>query len=205
MALKLDLHLHTHYSPDSWLSLKSLVRSVVRKKIDGVAVTDHDTLRGALKLREMAPPFKVIIGEEVSSSDGDIIGLFLNKTIPAGLSAEATIEKIKAQGGLVAIPHPFDRVRSCRLKLKKLQALADQIDMIEVFNGRTLWPQAAQKAQRFAKQRQLPQVAGSDAHSQFELAKAYTIIEDFQGPLDFLENAKKPKWLMDTILFGIIP
>lgn len=193
MALKIDLHLHTHYSKDSWLTLESLIKEVKKSGLDGVAVTDHDTIKGALKLKAMDPPFKVIVAEEIFSQAGDIIGYFLKQEIPHRLSAEETIKRIKAQGGLVSIPHPFDRIRRCRLRKNTLEKFIDQIDLIEVFNGRTLWPQAAAQAKQFAQRYQLPQVAGSDAHSSFELGRSYTEIEDFEGPIDFMAKVKTAK------------
>ena len=193
MALKIDLHIHTNFSKDSWLSLKSLVQQAVKKGLDGVAVTDHDCLKGALKLRELNPPFKVIVAEEVYSKEGDIIGYFLSEEIPHLLSAEETIKRIKAQGGLVAIPHPFDRIRRCRMKKNKLMELVDQIDLIEVFNGRTLWPKAAARAREFAQRHNIAQIAGSDAHSKYELARSYIEIDDFDGPIDFMEKVSQAK------------
>ena len=193
MALKLDLHIHTHYSSDSWLSLKALINNIKSKGLSGVAVTDHNTMRGAFKLKNLNPPFKLILAEEVKSKSGDIIGYFLQKEIPKGLCAEETIKRIKAQGGLVAIPHPFDLLRSCRMKIEKLHQIIDQIDLIEVRNSRTLWPGATLRSIKFAREHLKPQIAGSDCHSRFELGQAYTEIEDFKDSQDFLIKARQAK------------
>ena len=109
--VRVDLHNHTHYSPDSILTPKQFVREARRRRLDVVAVTDHNTIRGALAVRELAD-FPVIIGEEVRSEDGEILGLFLSEEIPKGLSAGDTIARIKDQGGIVGVPHPFDSLRS---------------------------------------------------------------------------------------------
>ena len=193
MVLKLDLHIHTHFSSDSWLSLETLIKQIQKKGLNGVAVTDHDTIRGAKKLKELNPPFKVIVAEEISSQSGDIIGYFIENEIEPDLTAEETIRQIKAQGGLVAIPHPFDKIRACRLKKDKLLKLIDQIDLIEVFNGRTLWPGAAKIAKNLAKQYDLGMIAGSDAHSKYELGTSYIEMADFTDKEDFMNKVKQAK------------
>src|SRR3990172_6711596 len=107
---RIDLHTHTHYSPDGIPSPKRFVEACHRKGLTCVAVTDHNTIRGALAVKEIAP-FTVIVGEEIRSSEGEIIGLFLGEEVHAGLPAEETIERIRAQAGLVSLPHPLDRFR----------------------------------------------------------------------------------------------
>ena len=106
--LKADLHVHSEYSPDSESSLVDIIEHCTAKGINCIAITDHNEIAGAIELKNIAP-FTVIVGEEILSSSGEIIGLFLTEHIPAQLSAEETIRRIKDQGGLVLIPHPFDR------------------------------------------------------------------------------------------------
>ena len=108
--LKADFHMHTRYSPDSDMSPERLVRKCLQVGLNCIAVTDHNTIEGALRVRQVAE-FTVIIGEEVGTSDGEVTGLFLNETVPSGLSAVETAKRIKEQGGLVSLPHPFDRFR----------------------------------------------------------------------------------------------
>ena len=111
--MRADLHMHSHFSPDSEVSPEAMAKRCADVGLDYVAVTDHNTIEGSLAVREIAP-FGVIIGEEVASASGEITGLFLNETIPAGLTALQTVERIKDQVGLVSIPHPFDRFLSTR-------------------------------------------------------------------------------------------
>jgi predicted metal-dependent phosphoesterase TrpH len=189
---KIDLHVHTCYSKDSWLSFGSLISTAEKKGLNCLAITDHNTIQGAIKLKKIAP-FKVIIGEEITTQEGEIIGYFLKNEIPTHLSLEATINQIKNQGGLVAIPHPFDKARRCRIKKQALQKIIEQVDLIEVYNARTVWPGAEKKAQKLAQKMGLFQTAGSDAHTHFELGRAFLEIEDFNGPEDFLRQLNSAK------------
>jgi hypothetical protein len=183
-SIRVDLHNHTHYSPDSILSPKQFVREAMRRRLDAVAVTDHNTIRGALPVRELAD-FSVIIGEEVRSKDGEILGLFLSEEIPKGLSAGDTIARIKDQGGIVGVPHPFDSLRSA-LREDELLAHIDQIDFIEGLNARMVFPSHNEKAREFAAARNLPVTAGSDAHSAWEVARVWAEIPPFEGATDFI-------------------
>lgn len=133
--LKGDFHMHTHYSPDSDMSPERLVRKCVKVGLNCIAVTDHNTVDGALRVREIAD-FTVIIGEEVGTADGEVTGLFLTETIPRGLSAVETVKRIKEQGGLVSVPHPFDRFRSGVITQAGLEAVLPYTDVVEVFNSR---------------------------------------------------------------------
>jgi predicted metal-dependent phosphoesterase TrpH len=183
-AVRVDLHNHTHYSPDSILSPKQFVREATRRGLDVVAVTDHNTIRGALAVRELAD-FPVIVGEEVRSKDGEILGLFLSDEIPKGLSAGDTIARIKNQGGIVGVPHPFDSLRSA-LREDALLAYIDQIDFIEGLNARMVFPSHNEKAREFAAARNLPVSAGSDAHSPWEVGRVWAEIPPFEGAADFV-------------------
>ncbi len=127
--IRADFHNHTHYSPDSILSPRAFVREARRRGLTTAAITDHNTIRGALVARELAD-FPVIIGEEVKTTDGEILGLFLSEDVPRDLPASETIARIKHQGGIVGVPHPFDSLRSALLEDVML-GLIDQIDFIE--------------------------------------------------------------------------
>src|SRR6185503_14438989 len=109
--IKVDMHTHSEYSPDSRTPLASQAAAIKAAGLNVVCATDHNTVEGALRLREIADGFRVIVGEEISSADGEIIGLFLETTVPRGLSAEETIARIREQGGIVSIPHPFSHNR----------------------------------------------------------------------------------------------
>ena len=183
--LRADLHVHTCYSPDSRASLEDILKVCQRKGINCLAITDHNTIAGAVKLKDIAP-FPVIVGEEVMTSSGEVIGYFLEEEIPRGLPAEETIARIKAQGGLVCLPHPFDQLTRSPLRSRERQRLLSQIDIIEVFNSRSLFPGASAKARSFARQNGFLASAGSDAHLPREVGNAYVRMPPFSGPEDFL-------------------
>ncbi len=183
--LRADLHLHTHYSPDSLSSFGKLVTACLEKGIDCVAVTDHNTIAGA-RLMQRLCPFKVVVGEEIRTRDGELIGLFLEEEVPPGLSLEETVKRIKGQGGLVLVPHPFDRFRH-GIGLQGLRRILDQVDLVEVFNARTIFLKDNQRAREFASRHGIPGVAVSDAHSPSEVGRSYTELPTFDGPESFLE------------------
>jgi predicted metal-dependent phosphoesterase TrpH len=184
--LKADLHTHTYFSPDSLTSPEKYVQTCLERSINCVAVTDHNDISGALAIEKLAS-FKVIIGEEVESSEGEIIGLFLQEEVPAGLSPEETARRIKEQGGLVCIPHPFDRLRGTRLAEAALMRILPQVDIIEALNARTTRRQDNEHAARFAQEHGLAMSAGSDAHSTREMGRACVEMPDFEGPREFLQ------------------
>ena len=183
--LRIDLHTHTHYSPDAITSPRRFVEACQRKGITCVAVTDHDTMRGALAVQEMAS-FQVIVGEEICSREGEIIGLFLREEVPPGLSARETVERIRAQSGLVSLPHPLDRFRG-GVGGEGLAGLAPLVDIVEVMNARTTVGEDNDRATRLAEEHGLVGVAVSDAHSPWEMGRAYVEAPAFEGPQEFLE------------------
>jgi predicted metal-dependent phosphoesterase TrpH len=184
--LKADLHTHTYFSPDSLTSPEKYVQACVDRGINCVAVTDHSAIGGALAVEKLAS-FKVIIGEEVESSEGEIMGLFLLEEIPPGLSPEESVRRIKDQGGLVCIPHPFDRFRAEHLAEAALMRILPQVDIIEALNARTTLRGDNERAARFAQEHGLPVSAGSDAHWTRELGRACVEMPDFEGPQEFLQ------------------
>jgi len=182
--IKADLHIHTTYSPDSITSLKQVIARCRETEINCVAITDHNTILGALKLQEMAP-FTVIVGEEISTRSGEIIGYFLSEEIPSHLPANETVRRIKGQGGLVCIPHPFDRLRGSTIHRKTLEALLPHIDIIEVFNSRVLLSRHNFSARLLAQANGLLRSAGSDAHTASEIGCAYVEMPEFNGVDEF--------------------
>lgn len=188
-TLRLDLHTHTLYSHDSLMKLEDFVEACVRKGINAVAVTDHNEVDGAKRLQKMAP-FKVIIGEEIRTRDGEISGLFLKERIPPNLSAFETIARIRAQKGVVYIPHPFASGVFMRLKQNVLEAIVDEVDIIEGWNSRGLLKADDEKAQAFAKRHFKPFAAGSDAHSRFEIGSAFVEMKDFRNKKEMIQNLK---------------
>jgi len=185
--IKLDMHTHSEYSPDSRTPLASQVKALVAAGIDVVCATDHNTIEGALRLREIADGVRVIVGEEVSTRDGEIIGLFLEKPIPRDLSGEETIARIRDQGGIVSVPHPFSRNRMYHLRREALERLWPLIDCLEVFNAREAFGADNRRAEAYAKERNIPGAVGSDAHRPSEIGRAWIEVEDFVDQRGFVE------------------
>lgn len=185
--IKADLHIHTCYSPDCCTPLEKIVDHCLNAGINCLAVADHNTIEGALKLQKIAP-FKIIVAEEIMTSEGELMGLFLTEEIPRGLSPEETIARIKSQGGLVNIPHPFGRWPLYNPKKLKTPEILSQLDIIEVFNSRTPTPHSSAKAWQLARKFELPASAGSDAHTLGEIGRAYVEMPQFNTTDDFLHS-----------------
>lgn len=184
--VKLDMHTHCEYSPDSRTPVVVQARRIKEVGLDVVCATDHDTIDGALRLREIADGFRVVVGEEISSRDGEIIGLFLERHVPGGLSAEETIARIKDQGGIVSVPHPFSRNRLRHIRPSALDRVSSQVDCIEVFNAREAFASDNLRAAEFARERDIPGAVGSDAHRPSEIGAAWLEVDDFSGREDFV-------------------
>jgi hypothetical protein len=174
----IDLHCHTRASFDCLSAPKAVVKAAAERGLTHLAITDHDRIDGALEAREQAPAgLTVIVGEEVKTAEGDLICLFLERAVPPGLSVVETIAAAREQGGLVGIPHPFDRLRGSLLReAAALDALAEKVDWIETHNARVLG-QGNQHAAAYAREHGLPGVAVSDAHSILEIGVAYARLE----------------------------
>jgi len=194
--MKVDMHVHTCYSKDATLSLETIMETCRRRGLDGVAITDHNTIAGALALKEIAPwpttcqgrPFVVIVGEEIETTKGGILGLFLKEEISEGLTPEEAMTRIREQGGLVGVCHPLDRLRRSAMRQVALLDILDELDFLEGFNSRVTFPSDNRKAQALAQAQGLPMTAGSDAHTAYEIGRAYMEMPPFNGPEDFLEN-----------------
>ncbi|HEY8491213.1 MAG TPA: PHP domain-containing protein [Dehalococcoidia bacterium] len=183
--LRADLHSHTQFSRDGLTRPEAFVQRCIQKGITCAAVTEHNNIVGALRVQELAP-FKVIVGEEVKTTEGEIIGLFLKEPVPKGLTPERTVELIQAQGGIVCVPHPFDRVRRSPLKAEALARILPHVQVLEVFNSRTTLRRDNEKARRFAEEHGLLVSAGTDSHSVWEIGNAWVEMPDFEGPEEFL-------------------
>ena len=190
--MKADLHAHTHFSRDALTSVETFVRRYRRAGIDCVAVSDHNNIDGALAVRETAP-FRVIISEEIKSSDGEIIGLFLQETIHKGLTPEDTVRAIREQGGLVLVPHPFDRARRSPLREEALLRIMNDVDVIEAFNSRTVFQADNERSRRLAEAHGKLMSAATDSHTPWEIGLAYTEMPPFEDPGDFLVELGKGK------------
>jgi len=191
--MKTVFHIHTNYSKDASLTIEKLAKIIPQQKIDCLIVCDHNTILGAQKLAQSLP-CKIIMGEEIAAKEGEIIGLFLKKEIPKNLSIEETIAEIKKQNGLVCLPHPFDRLRKKALKKEIIEKYIDRIDIIEIFNGRTMFVRDNQKAKEFALQNHKLGIVGADAHLSCEIGLTFFEIANFNSPGDFLDKLKKAQF-----------
>jgi len=188
-TMRFDLHLHTEYSPDCDTALSDIEPHCLNMGLTGIAVTDHDRIDGALRLRDHVKTLRVIVGEEVSTRDGDVIGLFVERHIPRGMSAEETIHAIHAQGGLAYLPHPFDKMRARRTGGASLSSIAGLVDIVEAFNGKVARDHYNKMAADFAHRHSKVMGAGSDAHSLRAIGTVYTefpMDAEYSCPTDFL-------------------
>jgi predicted metal-dependent phosphoesterase TrpH len=174
----IDLHCHTSASFDSLATLRAVLRAAASRGLTHLAVTDHDRIDAALRARDVAPDgLTVIVGEEIKTFDGDLIAIFLDRVVPPGLSAVETIAAVREQGGLIGVPHPFDRMRGYGHKSgARLEEIADRVDWIEAYNARVLWGSANDKAAAFAREHGLPGVGASDSHTVMEVGVSYNTV-----------------------------
>lgn len=172
--MKYDLHSHSKYSSDGILDPQKIIKVAIKKGLDGIAVTDHNTIRGGLEAKEYETnEFKVIIGSEVMTTKGEVIGLFLSEEIKSKDFYEV-IDEIKAQNGIVVLPHPFDEWRYASFPAKED---VKYIDNIEIFNSRCVKDKYNHNASKFAKKYKLGTTGGSDAHFANEIGHAGIIVE----------------------------
>ena len=188
--LKADFHIHTEYSMDCNTPLEKIIERCLETDINCIAVSDHATIEGALEMQRLAP-FTVIVAEEILTPHGEVMGMFLSKSIPSGSSVEETIAQIRSQDGLVCIPHPFDVLRPSALNAKIVEEIAGQIDIVEVFNSRNPFARNSARVRVFAEKHSLAQSAGSDAHTLHEIGNAYVEMPEFKGKDDFLQALSK--------------
>lgn len=179
-AFKLDLHNHTFFSADGLMTPARLLEAAKGRGIDFLAVTDHNTVQGALQAlalseADLSLP-RVIPGVEVRTAVGEIIGLYVREEIPRGLPLEETVALIREQGGLVYLPHPYDVFRRGAVSPAEREHAAGLADMVEVVNGRSLGPRAGRKAARLADRLGRPGGAGSDAHRKGEVGRAHILV-----------------------------
>lgn len=182
-----DFHIHTRFSRDSILSEEKFIRTALERGLTHVAVTNHNNVEGAVAVRDkvaelgLTDELTVILGEEVSTADGEVVGVFLQRTIPRGLSADETADAIHQQGGLVSVPHPYDPFRQSHIREEPLIGLleAGKVDMIEVFNSRVTLQRHNLKAAQVAARYGVPGIACSDSHSSFEIAMSFNALPVF--------------------------
>jgi len=189
--LRADFHSHTNYSRDSVISPRSFIEGCLRKGVNCVAVTDHNEIEGAFVIEKLAQEagggLKVIVGEEVKTAEGEIIGLFLKELVPRGMTPEETIRCIHEQGGLVVIPHPYDVFRRSVIKRDALERIKGEVDAVEGFNCRNILARHDEKARDLARGVAKPLTLGTDAHSPWELGGAVLEMDDFETPQELLQ------------------
>ena len=195
----MDLHLHSSASFDCRVPPPEVARRCGQLGLAPVFLTDHDGVDGARSLVEAGQA--VIVGEEILTTEGELIGLFLKEQVPARLSPEETVDAIKEQGGLVYLEHPYDMGRRHLLE-DAIERIADQVDIVEVFNGRSR-PEINRRAGQLRSILGAAAGAGSDAHTLAEIGRVYVEMEAFDGAQDFLAKLRSGKvvtrgrlWLM---------
>lgn len=197
-----ELHCHTWRSKDSLASPRSLLAACRRKGIHRLAVTDHNTLRGALESAALAPDL-FIVGEEILTTEGELLGYFMTEEIPAGLTPQATIDLLRRQGAVISVSHPYDYARQGAWREDILRPLLPQLDALEAFNARTYSAGPNAQAAELARQAGLPGLAGSDAHAAFEIGRGLTQLAPFDDASSFrrslatarLVRRRSPAWV----------
>lgn len=198
--LKYDLHTHTNYSRCSNMKPELLLRMAKKKNLNGIAVTDHHKIEGALKVKQFNKDknFEVITGTEISTTQGDVLCYYVNEKIKS-TDFFGVVEEVKKQNGLVVIPHPFRTSTNPNHKFKiPFEKIKNKVDAIECFNARMLFKSNNEKAEQIADKLKLAKTAGSDAHFWFEVGRAYTI---FDGNLRTALKYKKTRY-EGTNLYG---
>jgi glycosyltransferase involved in cell wall biosynthesis len=188
--IDVDLHMHTDHSSDCATPVEVLLAEAQQRGLGAIAVTDHNEISGALEARAKAHGIQVIVGEEVKTAEqGEVIGLFIEEKIPRGLTLQQTIAEIRRQGGLVYVPHPFDRMHSVP-DYEHLLDIIDDVDAIEIFNPRVAISEFNEEAVRFAAKYRIPAGAGSDAHVPQGLGSVRIRMRAFDGPDEFLQSLR---------------
>lgn len=201
-----EFHCHTVYSRDSLTSPKKLVETCRRKHIDRVVVTDHNTIDGALRCKELSPE-TVIVGEEILTQKGELLAAFVTERVPPGLSPMETISRLRAQNAFISAAHPFDRYRSGCWAEDALLEILPYIDAVETFNSRCLLPRFNRRARDFAAAHGVPGTFGSDAHAAFELGRGLLRLpyfDDAQSLRHALKDAEIFKSVSGTPLVRLV-
>jgi len=193
--LRVDLHLHSSYSHDSKSSLQELIDRSRECGLDRIALTDHNTVEGALELARKAPEL-TIVGEEAKTREGEVIGLFITTRLPPYLMPEEVMDLIHEMGGLTYLPHPLDR-RRAHFRPERVVQMSDRIDIIETYNP---WCETAANAAAAKLAANLGKVTatGSDAHGIQELGRSWMEIDDYTDPADFLDKLREARHVVTT-------
>jgi predicted metal-dependent phosphoesterase TrpH len=201
--MRFSFHNHTNFSFDCSTTLQQMEQRCVKEGIDIIAITDHHTTKGAVKAAAECKKVRIVIGQEIETDKGEVIGLFLTEEIQRGLPLATVLQQVHKQGGIVVVPHPFDRLRKHVLSHEALVKNLDDIDVIEVFNARNIFSADNTKAAEFARQYDKLTIAGNDAHTVSELGKVVIELPDFHTSEEFLRalssavftTKKSPLWV----------
>jgi hypothetical protein len=184
-----ELHSHTRWSKDSIVSTETVIDLCRKRGIHKIAITDHNTAQGALDMHKRAPDL-VIVGEEIMTTKGELLAYYLQESIPPGLPPEETIRRLRAQGAVISVSHPFDRLRKGAWLEQDLLTIIDQVDAVEVFNARCLFSADNVRAVTFAHQHGVAGTIGSDAHCRAEYGRALTVMQPFHDAPSFLASLR---------------
>lgn len=194
---KIDLHTHSILSKDGGITKRQYQELLVKGLLDYIAITDHDEVDLALELKEELKPLgfdkRIIVGEEISTKAGEIIGLYLNKRVLPSLELSETIKEIRGQGGLVYVPHPGDIIRM-GLNMNELREILNDVDIIEVFNPRFIVPGGNKKVAKLCQYSGKAPAASSDSHGYSELGRTYTIVDKEPTKENLIELLKKAEF-----------
>lgn len=199
---RVELHCHTHASGDSLADPKRLLAVARGRGIHRLAITDHNTTSGAREAAALDREF-VIVGEEILTAKGELLAYFVKEEVPPGLSPEETIARLRTQGAVIAVSHPFDYLRKGAWREADLGAILGQVDALEIFNARTWNAAPNQRAAEWAREAGLPGLGGSDAHAPFEVGAVCTLMEPFTDADSFRralrgarpEGRRSPPWV----------
>jgi predicted metal-dependent phosphoesterase TrpH len=181
---KVDLHVHTCYSSDSLTQLPALVRACRRRGLQKIAITDHNTIAGALEARELAPDL-IIVGQEIDTTLGELIAYYMREPVPPDLPPKEAIARLKEQGAVIGVSHPFESLRSSALARGALSDIIDEVEALEVFNSRCLLQGDNRRASEWAERHGKLATAGSDAHTLWEVGRGYVALPPFEGAEEF--------------------
>ena len=190
MMIRVELHCHTYHSIDSLMLYEEILERIDRKGIDRIAITDHNSIKGALELAQLAPD-RVIVGEEVKTTAGELLGYFVKEEVPKGLPPKDAIQALREQDAFISVAHPFDRERASHWDENVLSELLPSIDAIEVFNSRIMYANANKLAEAFASQHGMLHTAGSDAHTVREIGQATITCPNFHDAASMREAFKQ--------------
>ena len=179
--LKVEFHSHTYASKDSLTRPAELIAAARRRGLDRLVITDHNTIVGARAAQKLDPEL-IIVGEEIMTTQGEILAAFVTEEIPRGLTPIETIQRLREQGAFISVSHPFDRLRSGGWRENDLIEIIPLVDAIEVYNSRCMNPGFNRDARRFAEKHSIAGTVGSDAHAVFEVGRSLMRLEQFEGP-----------------------